>query len=89
MKELLIVIATAMSEEHIIEKIQEAIDEYSQALLISDDYKVEKAKTALNVACNLFLMRQQTNGDEKKMREFIKEMDNFERANNLFNTPKN
>ena len=34
MKELLIVIATAMSEEHIIEKIQEAIDEYSQALLI-------------------------------------------------------
>ena len=89
MRELLIVIATAMSEGHIIDKIKEAIDEYGEALLLSDDKKLEQAKTALNVACNLFLMREITKGDEGKMRNFFKEINDIEKVHNLVNTPKN
>lgn len=89
MKELLIVIATAMSEERIIEKIQEAISEYSQALLSNDDQKVTDAKTAISIACNLFLIREQTNGDQTKMRTFMESMNSFDRANKLFKTTKN
>ena len=89
MRELLIVIATAMSEGHIIDKIKEAIDEYGEALLLSDDKKLEQAKTALNVACNLFLMREITKGDESKMRNFFKEINDIEKVHNLVNTPKN
>ena len=53
-KEMFVVLAKTMSEDKIIEKMEEAINEYKEAKLINQN--INKAMETLKIATHLFIM---------------------------------
>jgi hypothetical protein len=83
MKEMLVFIAKNLSEDEVVEKLQEHLDLYKEAKLLKQD--VEKAKHHLLTYCQIYLL----NSMDKTPMEIIKAMDQSEKANNLFQTGQN
>ena len=82
-KEMFIVLAKTMSEDKIIEKMEEAINEYKEAKLINQN--INKALETLKIATHLFIM----NSLDKDPMEIIKEMNKVDQRVKFFDTEKN
>ena len=82
-KEMFIVLAKTMSEDKIIEKMEEAINQYKEAKLINQN--TNKAMETLKIATHLFIM----NSLDKDPMEIIKEMDEVSKRVKFFDTEKN
>ena len=85
LKEIFVMLAKLMSREQCIERLQQAIEEYKQALLTGDDETLLRAETNIELSCHLFLM----NGVEGKASDIIQQMDEVKRSVDFFKTDKN
>jgi len=82
-KEMFVVLAKTMSEDKIIEKMEEAINQYKEAKLINQN--INKAIESIKIATHLFIM----NSLDKDPIEIIKEMDEVSKRVKFFDTEKN
>jgi hypothetical protein len=88
MKEMLVLMASLMSAEQIVERMQSALDEYKEAQLLNNKEKIEDAKKGLLVSCHLCILHHVTEKDGGPM-EVIERMKEFEMRSNLFKDVKN
>lgn len=86
---MLMLLASAMSKEEIIDRLTESCAQYNEAILINNKENIEHAEKELFVASNLFIMNYVTKGDIKNAINSIKQMDEIEKAHKFFQTPKN
>ena len=77
MKELMLIMATVMPEEKLIDDLQEAITEYK--LTNSND-----SRRSLATFCQMFVLRSLTKGDPEKMNEVLKDMKQHDEREKLF-----
>jgi hypothetical protein len=89
MKEMLMLVAASMSKESIIERLNESISNYNEAVLLDNEESIKQANEELFVTTNLFIMNYVSKGDIKNAIKNLKEMDEIERAHKFFQTPKN
>jgi hypothetical protein len=82
MKELLLMAATLVPEDKILEDVQDAIVEYQMN-------KSEDNKNKLNTHMHMAIMRFMTDGDPKRMHEVMQKMKKFDRQQELFTPDKN
>lgn len=82
MKELLLLAATTIKEDKLLEKLADAINERK---LI----KTEKTEAELNTALHLAIFHYMIKGDHKKMFEIIQEMESQEKKLSIFETSGN
>lgn len=82
MKELMVLLASAVPQEKLIEDLQEAA---SEAKLFPTKENVDH----LLMQCQMFIINHATDGKLKNASEMIKEMDKFEKRNKLFQTDSN
>jgi|APGre2960657404_1045060.scaffolds.fasta_scaffold15817_2 hypothetical protein len=90
MKEMLIIMASLMSKEQIIEKLQESIDELKEAQLLCNDKEIETKTHNLVISCHLLTMHVVS--DDKGLEgalKTIKDMNEIEKNNNFFKTANN
>ena len=86
---MLMLLAASMSKEEIINRLTESLDEYKEAVLLSNKESVETAEQHLFISANLFMMNIVSKGDIKTAISHIKEMNDLEKAQNFFKTEKN
>ena len=89
MKEMLMLVAASMSKESIIERLNESMSNYNEAVLLGNKESIKQANEELFVTTNLFIMNYVSKGDIKNAIENLKQMDEIERAHKFFQTPKN
>lgn len=89
MKEMLMLLAATISKEEVINKLEEALEQYKEAKLLNNEEKLKQADQELFVATNLFIMQFITKGDVKVAMKHIQEMDKMDRAKKFFDTPQN
>lgn len=77
MKELMLIMATVMPEEKLIDDLQEAITEYK--LTNSND-----SRKSLAAFCQMFVLRSITKGDPEKLNEVLKDMKQHDEREKLF-----
>jgi len=77
MKEIMLILATAMPEEQIIAELEEALTNYK---LIGD----KDSKNKLMMNCHMFMLRAMTNGSGEKMQEILRQMKEHDERENLF-----
>jgi len=82
MEKMLLMLASAMSTKHIVEKLEEVVDEYQQS-------PSEETKQHLAAICALFLAHLKTGGTMEGAMEAIKDFDKFDEREKLFNPNKN
>lgn len=88
MKEMLVIMATSLSTEQVIELMEEAIAEYKEAVLLQKD--MEHAKHNMIVKTHLLTLHFMNLGRGMDGAiETIKKMEDLEKANNFFKTVKN
>lgn len=78
MKELFIIMATAMPEEQLIDSLEDAIKEYKIN-------KSEDNRTKIEMYAAMFSIK----GSKKDPFEMIKDMDNLAKAKKMFDPEKN
>lgn len=83
MKELFVMLAKAMSKDQVIEKIETAIADYKEAVLLNES--TERSLHNLDVSVHLYIM----NGLDKNPEEIIKDMDKVNRRVKFFDTEIN
>ena len=83
MKEMMIMLATAMEPEEIVSKLQEQSEKYLA------DPTDEEAKKHLLFYCHIFTMHSVTKGKMNKAMELIDDMDKFEKRESIFKTSQN
>ena len=82
MKELMLMAATMMPEEKILEDLQESIVEYQVE-------KSEESKHKLNMYLHLAIMRFMTDGKPGKLQKIMEEMKKFDREREIFKPNEN
>lgn len=88
MKEMLVLMATSLPTERVIEIMEEAIANYKEAALLQKD--MEDAKHNMIVKTHLLTLHFMNLGKGVDGAiETIKKMEDLEKANNLFKTAKN
>ena len=88
MKEMLVLMATSLPTERVIEIMEEAIADYKESALLQKD--MEDAKHNMIVKTHLLTLHFMNLGKGVNGAiETIKKMEELEKANNLFKTPKN
>lgn len=88
MKEMLVLMATSLPTERVIEIMEEAIANYKEAVLLQKD--LEDAKHNMIVKTHLLTLHFMNLGKGVDGAiETIKKMEDLEKANNLFKTAKN
>jgi uncharacterized ferredoxin-like protein len=83
--ELLVLMASAMSREQIIERMAHAIEENKEAALLNDKDAIEKANVALIISCHLFVLHNVTDGKIEKGFDTIKKIKEIRKREELFN----
>jgi hypothetical protein len=83
MKEIFITLAKLMTKDQIIEKMQEALDEYKEAKLIGKD--LEDAEHMITMGCHMYVLNQME-GDAK---DIVADMNMVSKSVNFFKTGKN
>lgn len=83
MKEIFIMLAKMMDKQQCINKIQESLDEYKEAVLLGSD--LEAVEQSLTLSCHLYLL----NKTEGSAESLIKEMDEVDKSVNFFKTSSN
>ena len=78
MKELMLIMATVLPEEKLIDDLQEAITEYK--LTNSND-----ARRSLATFCQMFILRSITEGNPDKLTEMLSDMKRHDERQKLFN----
>lgn len=78
MKELLVIIATAMPEEKIVSQLEDAIDEHK--IFYSDE-----TRKKLAAMCQMLILRTVTEGSAEKAESLLKDMKQQEQRESLFN----
>lgn len=88
MKEMLVLMATSLPTEKVIELMEEAIADYREAVLLQKD--LEHAKHDMIVKTHLLTLHFMNldKGIDGAI-ETIKKMEDMEKANNFFKTVKN
>jgi hypothetical protein len=84
-KQLLVMLAKLMSKEQCIERLQESINEYKEALLSGSDKEVEKTQDHIMMSCHLLIL----NNMDMKAEDIIQDMKDVEQRVNFFKTDKN
>lgn len=82
MKELMLMAATIIPEEKVLEDLQEAIVNYQVD-------KTEENKDKLHMHLHLAVFRMMTEGKPEKMNEIMDDMKKFDRQRDLFTPKKN
>jgi len=82
--ELLVLLASTMTKDQIIDRIEEAISEYKQAELIGDEKEIHIKAHHLAMSCNLFLMNMVTDGDMKKAMGTIQKIHKMRDRDKIF-----
>ena len=85
LKGIFVMLAKLMSKEQCIERLQEALNEYQQALLTGDDETLRRTEANIELSCHLLLM----NGVEGNPKDIIEQMDEVKRSVDFFKTDKN
>jgi len=83
MKELFVMLAKTMSKQSCFEQVDEAVQEYKEAMLLGSDMKA--AEHSLNIAMHLYILNQ----TEGSAEDVIKDMDQTEKSVNFFKTTSN
>ena len=79
MKSILVMMATASTEEKLVKELEEAISEWK---VYQDDERMK----AIIFYSQLIMLRHVTQGDVKKAMQVVQDMDNVDNVvNNLFN----
>ena len=89
MKEILMLLAAAMSKEDTVQKLTESLEEYKEAVMLNNKENIEKADQQLFISANLFMMHTINKGDIGNAVNHINEMKDIEKAHNFFKTPSN
>lgn len=79
MKELMLIMATVLPEEKLIDDLQEAITEYKLTNSID-------ARRSLATFCQMFILRTITQGDSEKLNEMLADMKRHDEREKLFDT---
>lgn len=88
--QLLVMLASAMSKDQIIDRIEDEIAQYKEAVLLGkSEEELETQAHHLALACNLFLMNMVTDGSMEGAMKTINRMDQLKSRDNLFNVDKN
>lgn len=88
MKEMLVLMATSLPTEQVIELMEEALAEYKEAVLLDKD--IEHAKHNVIVKTHLLTLHFMNLGKGMDGAiETLKKMEDLEKANNFFKTTKN
>lgn len=85
LKDIFVMLAKLMSREQCIERLQQALEEYKEALLTGDDETLKGSEANIELSCHLFLL----NGVDGKASEIINQMDEVKRSVDFFKTDKN
>ena len=83
MKELLIMLAKAMSADECINRLHESTSEYKEAVMLGNDTK--NAKDGIILACHMILLNEMK-GDAK---DIMADMEMVDKSVNFFKTTKN
>jgi hypothetical protein len=87
MKEVLITLASLMSEEDVLTRLKEAISEFEEAKLLGDEEKIHRYKHHLMLSCHLVTMNHVTREDGTL--ETIERVKKLEANVNLFKDKQN
>ncbi len=82
MEKMLLMLASAMSTENIIDKLEQAVEEYQHS-------PSEETKNGVAAICALFLAHLKTGGTMEGAMEAMKDFDKFDEREKLFNPNKN
>jgi hypothetical protein len=82
--ELLVLLASTMTKDQIIDRIEEEISNYKQSVLIGDKQDIEIKAHHLAMACNLFMMNLVTNGDMEKAMGTIQKIHKMRDRDKIF-----
>lgn len=82
--ELLVLLASTMTKDQIIDRIEEEISNYKEAKLIGDEQDIELKAHHLAMACNLFIMNMVTDGDVKKAMGTIQKIHKMRDRDKIF-----
>lgn len=82
MKELMIMVATMMPEEDLLNELKNAIEDY---LIIPSDEKRDQ----IGMLSTLFTIRHSTKGEAKNAVDMIENMDKLEQQSKIFTVNKN
>jgi hypothetical protein len=72
--EMLVMLASLMTKDQIIDKIEESISEYKEATLIGNEEEINIKAHHLAMSCNLFMMNMVTDGNMEGAMETIKKI---------------
>lgn len=89
MKEMLMIVAASMSKESIMERLNESLSKYNEAVLLGSEESIKEANEEVFVTTNLFIMNFVSKGDIKNAIQNLKQMEEIERAHKFFQTTKN
>jgi hypothetical protein len=82
--ELLVMLASAMTKEQIIDKIEESINEYREAMLIGNEEQIELKSHHLAMSCNLFTMHMITDGNMEGAMKTIQKIGKMKDRDKIF-----
>ena len=78
MKELMLIMATIMPEEKLIDDMEEALTEYKLT-------NSNESRMTLATVCQMFILRSVTKGNPDKLQEMLKDMKQHDDREKLFN----
>lgn len=87
--ELMVMLASAMSKEQIIERIEESIAEYKEAQLLGNEEDIYLKSHFVGLSCSLFLMNMTTDGSTDGALKVINKISQMRKRDDLFNVDKN
>lgn len=86
-QELLVLLASSMTKEQLIERLDESLNEYKEARLLGNDESEKLNFLAFN--CTLLLANLMTKGDMKNAMSTIVDMQKIKDREKLFNPNSN
>lgn len=82
--ELLVILASTMTKDQVIERLEQALSEYKEAELIGNEEEIEAKNHHLLLSCHLFILHTITGGDMSKAMSTIKQMDKMRQRDKIF-----
>lgn len=89
-KELLVLTATALPREKLVEMIEESVSEFKEATLLGKtDEELESIEQKLAVVCHMFTINLMTKGSIPEAVRHMKRMDEIDARDKLFQVKEN
>jgi hypothetical protein len=82
--ELMVLLASAMEKDQIIDRIEQAISNYREAKLLADEKQIEIEAHHIALACNLFMMNIVTDGNINGAMDVIKKVKTMRDREKIF-----